>query len=232
MKKILYAAFMVVTYATGYSQVGINTQAPASTLDITAINSTGTSKNVDGLLVPRVDRQRAQSMTSIPSSTLIYVNSIATGTQSGIAANIDAVGYYYYDGTAWIKLNRGSGSQSMVNIYNSDGSLTGNRTVTQADKTLAFTGTATNAFSVDGSTFSADAANHRVGIGTASPKNLLDLGTGAGAIADAASKKLSVYNDGTGDDFYGLGISGEFYNFTQLLPLQKLREWYLMVTVM
>ncbi|WP_449401338.1 hypothetical protein [Chryseobacterium wanjuense] len=140
MKKLLSAAFVVVAYTTGFSQVGINTQAPTSTLDIVAKNATGTSQNVDGLLLPRVDRQRAQSMTSVPASTLIYVNSVATGTQAGIAANIDTVGYYYFDGTVWIKLNSGSTPQTMVNIYNSDGTLTGNRTVTQADKTLAFTG--------------------------------------------------------------------------------------------
>ncbi|MFP3631664.1 hypothetical protein SB776_34210, partial [Burkholderia sp. SIMBA_045] len=62
-----------------------------------------------------------------------------------------------------------SGSAS-VNIYNADGSLTGNRTVTQGGNTLAFNGTATNAFSVDGTTLSVDAANDRVGIGTATPE--------------------------------------------------------------
>ncbi|WP_449401343.1 hypothetical protein [Chryseobacterium wanjuense] len=171
MKKLLSAAFMVVAYTTSFAQVGINTPTPASTLDLVAKNATGTSRNVDGLLVPRVDRQRALSMTSIPTSTLIYVNSVATGTQTGIAANIDTVGYYYFDSAAWIKLTTNGSPLSMINLYNSDGTLIGNRTVTQNDKTLAFTGTATNAFSVDGSTFSVDAANHRVGVGTRAPEH-------------------------------------------------------------
>ncbi|WP_179472494.1 hypothetical protein [Chryseobacterium sp. H1D6B] len=145
------------------AQVGINTPNPASTLDLAAKNATGTTTNIDGLLIPRVDRQRAQSMTAIPVSTLIYVNSIATGTAAGIAVNIDAVGYYFYDGTVWTKMP--------VNLYNSNGTLTGNRTVTQGASTLAFTGTAVNAFSVDGTTLSIDAANHRIGIGTAVPEN-------------------------------------------------------------
>jgi hypothetical protein len=169
MKKSLSAAIMLAAATFGYAQVGINTSTPSSTLDITAKNSTGTSKNVDGLLVPRVDRERAQSMSSIPTSTLIYVNSINKGTQTGNAVNVDAVGYYYFDGNVWVKLNAGSGSGTSVNIYNSDGTLTGNRTVTQGDKTLTFNGTATNAFSVDGKTFSVDAANDRVGIGTDAP---------------------------------------------------------------
>ncbi|MFP3541146.1 hypothetical protein, partial [Pseudomonas sp. SIMBA_044] len=53
-----------------------------------------------------------------------------------------------------------------TNIYNADGTLTGNRVVIQGDKTLTFNSTATNGFSVDGNTFSVDAANGRVGIGT------------------------------------------------------------------
>ncbi|MFP3631802.1 hypothetical protein SB776_34935, partial [Burkholderia sp. SIMBA_045] len=81
------------------AQVGVNTTTPASTMDITAKNATGTTPNVDGLLVPRVDRQRAQSMASVPTSTLIFVNSIATGTQTGTAVNIDAVGHYSFNGT-------------------------------------------------------------------------------------------------------------------------------------
>ncbi|WP_062161827.1 hypothetical protein [Chryseobacterium sp. IHB B 17019] len=171
MKKSLSAAIMLAAATFGYAQVGINTSTPSSTLDITAKNSTGTSKNVDGLLVPRVDRERAQSMSSIPTSTLIYVNSINKGTQTGNAVNVDAVGYYYFDGNVWVKLNAGSGSGASVNIYNSDGTLTANRTVTQGDKTLTFNGTVTNAFSVDDNTFSVDAANDRVGVGTNAPQH-------------------------------------------------------------
>lgn len=158
---IAFSAFSMQILA----QVGINTATPASTLEVVAKNPTGTATNIDGLLIPRVDRQRAQSMTAIPTSTMIYINSIATGTQTGTAVNIDAAGYYYYNGTVWVKLN------PTVNIYNSDGTLTGNRTVTQGASTLAFTGTAVNAFSVDGTTLSVDAANDRIGIGTAAPEN-------------------------------------------------------------
>lgn len=88
-----------------------------------------------------------------------------------------------------------------TNIYNSNGTLTGARTVAQGANSLAFTSTATtgtNHFSVDGSTFSVDAVTNRVGIGTTTPKNMLDLGAGSG-------KKLALWNSAAGDDFYGLG---------------------------
>lgn len=121
-----------------YAQVGINTAVPAATLDVIAKDPTGTATNVDGMMIPRVDRQRAQSMTGVPASTLVYVNSIATGTQTGTAVNIDAIGYYYYDGSLWTKLN------APVNIYNSDGTITGNRIATTAGNSLTFVNGANN----------------------------------------------------------------------------------------
>ncbi|ANF49473.1 hypothetical protein A0O34_02410 [Chryseobacterium glaciei] len=97
MKKLLLP-IVVALFATSMNvnaQVGINLANPTSTLDITAKNATGTTNNVDGLLIPRVDRQRAQSMTGVPVSTMIYVNNAVTGTLGGTTANIDTVGYYF-----------------------------------------------------------------------------------------------------------------------------------------
>jgi hypothetical protein len=158
------------------AQIGINSKDPQTTLDIHAKSSTGTLNTVEGLLIPRVDRERAQSMTNIPESTLIYVNDITTGTQSGIAALIDYQGYYYYDGRMWTKLNANiSGIDQDNNIYNTNGTLDSDRLVEQGDKTLAFTGTAENAFSIDGNTFSIDAKNNRIGFGTTKPSSKFEI---------------------------------------------------------
>ncbi|MCJ7933289.1 MAG: hypothetical protein MUW56_06530 [Chryseobacterium sp.] len=92
-----------------------------------------------------------------------------------------------------------------TSIYAGNGTLAGNRIVAQAGSTLAFTSSAatgTNHFSVDGSTFSVDAVTNRVGIGTTTPKNLLDLGSGSG-------KKLALWNSTAGDDFYGFGNAAD-----------------------
>ncbi|SHM02112.1 hypothetical protein SAMN05444360_10732 [Chryseobacterium carnipullorum] len=153
----------------GYAQVGINTVMPSATLDVIAKDPTGTTTNVDGMLIPRVDRQRAQSMTGVPTSTLVYVNSIATGTQAGTAVNIDAVGYYYYNGSNWVKIS------PPLNIYNTNGTLTGNRTVTQGANTLAFASGIVNGFSVANSTLSVDGANGRIGIGSNAPTKKLHV---------------------------------------------------------
>ncbi|SHK55534.1 hypothetical protein [Chryseobacterium polytrichastri] len=195
--------------SASYAQVGINTNTPNSSLDIAAKNATGTSANIDGLLLPRVDRQRAQSMTAIPTSTMIYVNNAVTGTQTGNAVNIDAVGYYYYNGLAWVKLENPSGTVfTNLNIYNGDGTLQGNRIVTQGANTLAFTASAVNAFSVDATTFSVDATNKRIGVGTIAPKqqiHITETGSTTG-IANSFISGLAVTGTGSAAGFSGPGF--------------------------
>lgn len=64
-------------------------------------------------------------------------------------------------------------------IYKGSGSLAGNTTVSQGANSLAFTSTSTNGFSVDGNTLSVDAANDRIGIGTATPTAKLEVNNGS-----------------------------------------------------
>ena len=71
MKKITILILFVSYF--GYSQVGVGTIAPDATLDVVATNPTGVSTAVDGILIPRVDRQRAQGMTGTITST-IHIN--------------------------------------------------------------------------------------------------------------------------------------------------------------
>ncbi|MFP3597485.1 hypothetical protein [Chryseobacterium sp. SIMBA_029] len=147
---------IILTFAAcslPFAQIGINTTTPLSTLDINAKNPTGTASEVDGILVPRVDRQRAQSMTGIPISTMIYVNTIATGTQTGTAVNIDAPGYYYYSGTSWIKLN------PSVNIYTSNGTLSSFRSVTTQGNPINFVNGTTTASIISSETEGGFSAN-------------------------------------------------------------------------
>ncbi|MBB4807599.1 hypothetical protein HNP38_002905 [Chryseobacterium defluvii] len=180
-----------------FSQVGIGTSNPQATLDIVAKIPTGTASGVDGIIIPRVDRERAQSMSSVVTSTIIYVNNASTGSMTGTAAHIDAIGFYYFDGTSWEKLMGSGGGEPDTSIYKSDGTLVDNRTVTMSDKTLNFNSSAstgTSHFAVDGNTFSVDALNNRIGIGTTSPNSKLQV---AGGITSTA----------TGIAFTGNGVS-------------------------
>jgi len=185
MKNKITLTLALIVAGITQAQVGFNTSTPSATIDIIAGSTTGTKP--EGLLIPRVDRLKAQTMTGVANSTMIYVNSIANGTAAGTAANINAVGYYYFDGTVWIKM-------ADTSLYNTNGTLTGNRIVTQGANILAFNSTATtgtNHFSVDGSTFSVNAATNAVGIGTTTPETRLEVsGNGAGIQHSNGTVKL------------------------------------------
>lgn len=116
MKKLIILILLATGFA-GHSQIGINTASPTSTLDIVATNPTGTGTTVDGILIPRVTRQRAQSMTSVPTSTIVYIYEVVTGTATGTTANVTSVGFYFYNITLWEKITTG---------LNTNWSLTGN----------------------------------------------------------------------------------------------------------
>lgn len=130
--KHLFAGFLLLSCLDlAWSQVGIGTNAPASTLDIVAANPTGASTNVDGILIPRVSRQRAQSMAATPTSTLIYVNDIASGTATGTTINVTSVGFYFFNTAGvWEKITTG---------LNTNWSLTGNTGTTAGTNYLGTT---------------------------------------------------------------------------------------------
>ncbi|SDR04826.1 hypothetical protein SAMN05421664_3283 [Chryseobacterium soldanellicola] len=115
MKK-LYATALLLVGSLVFSQVGINSIDPKATLDIVAKNTTGTLTDTDGILIPHVDRQRAQNMATVATSTMIYVNDISTGTNSGKAIHIDEAGFYYFDGSVWQKLSFNNQSYSLGDI--------------------------------------------------------------------------------------------------------------------
>lgn len=125
MKKILLLFFIVNCFLST-AQVGVGTTTPNATLDVTATNPTGPSTNVDGILIPRISRQRAQVMTGTPTSTLVYIDEVTTGTASGTTVNVTSVGFYFFNGTIWEKIAAGlstdwslignSGTSSITNF--------------------------------------------------------------------------------------------------------------------
>jgi len=154
------------------NKVGIGTNTPQATLDIKA----GSNGSVaEGLIAPRLTGTQLQGFTYTSSQTgaIVYVTA-APATPAGQTANVTAAGYYFFDGSTWQKIMSGSVANGDLaagvgGIYKGSGALSGNTTVTQGGNTLTFTSTATNGFSVDGTTLSVDAANNAVGIGTAAP---------------------------------------------------------------
>lgn len=191
MKKIIILSEML-TSSLIFSQVGINTSNPQGTFHVD-----GAKDNVS-TGVPTIAQQANDfvvlSNGNVGAGTVNPTNKLdIRSTTSGALKIVDGT-----QGNAKVLTSDANGvatwrtlpASTDTNIYNSNGTLTGARTVTQGTNTLAFTSTATtgaNHFSVDGNTFSVDAANNRVGIGTAAPTNVLDVRSatsGALKIAD------------------------------------------------
>ncbi|OCA76840.1 hypothetical protein BBH99_12075 [Chryseobacterium contaminans] len=183
MKKIILPIASVLLFSGFLSaQVGINTPAPKTTLDVGAKRdaSGNITDNTQllGIQAPRLTRGELTANTASygtdQKGALIYITDISTGNTTGSRINVDTTGYYYFDGIVWQKISGGPGA---VNIYTADGILRSNRIVTMADKTLSFTSAATagsNHFSIDGATFSVDTFANRIGIGTTSPSAILN----------------------------------------------------------
>lgn len=217
MKKRIIIISALISFSFAYAQVAVNATSPKATFDITAKNPTGILSTAEGLLIPRVDRQKAQSMAGVVTSTLIYVNNVGSGSQTGTAVNIDAVGYYYFDGTLWTKMSSGSSGKN-TNIYTVNGNLSSNRTVSQTGKTLAFTGTAANAFSVDGSTLSINTATHAIGIGTTTPSNKMVV---KGVNAQPSSTSATLRIDGSSNHALDIGTFNDSPYGSYITSLDK-----------
>ena len=183
MKNTIFSAVSILLFnGIFYSQVGINTASPKTTMDVSvqrdSLGNIINNAQLIGLQAPRLTRGELTANTATygveQNGAMIYITDISNGDTAASRANINSVGYYYFDGTLWQKIGGG-----IVNVYNSNGSLSSNRTVAMDDKTLSFTSSATsgfNHFNVDGNTFSVNTLTHRVGIGTTdAPSENLDV---------------------------------------------------------
>lgn len=202
---------------TCVAQVGVGTTTPSSTLDVTALNATGTSTNVDGLLIPRVNRQRARLMSGIPTSTLIYVNAI-NSTKTGQAINIDTIGFYYFDGSVWQKLI----------MANNDWSLTGNTGTTAGTNFLGTTDSQDLVLKTNNTEKVRVKTDGKVGIGEVNPsdatlevKGKAIIGntfTGGNAVAQTGGLTVEGRTIIGEDDFYYSIDKTVVYGNTNWIP--------------
>jgi hypothetical protein len=153
---------------------GNATNAAASPTDIAAgtdgyvLRRSGTSLGFGTVATAGIADGAVTANKMTLSSGKIYV-----GNSSGAAAEVSLSGDATMDNTGAASIVEGKGG-----IYKGNGTLSKNTTVNQGDKTLAFTSSAasgTSHFTVDGTTLNVDAVNNRVGIGTSSPGNLLEI---------------------------------------------------------
>lgn len=107
MKKTLILLIFLIS-VTAYSQVGINTEEPKATLDVVA--SPDDANKIDGVIAPRLTGGELQSKNTLYGAeqvgTIIYATtpSPKAGTPGDKTINVDAPGYYYFNGSIWVKI--------------------------------------------------------------------------------------------------------------------------------
>jgi uncharacterized protein (TIGR02145 family) len=148
IKKIAFIFLLGSCAVQAQIGIGIPNPDPSAVLELSSTNK--------GFVPPRMTTTQRTAITSPAAGLQVY----DTTTSS----------LWYHNGTVWVDTAIGG-------IFKGSGSLTTNTTVAAGSNTLAFTSTATNGFSVDGTTLSVDAANHAIGIGTIAPasSSILDL---------------------------------------------------------
>jgi len=104
---LLTLLFCVCIFFPVQSQVTIGALAPPKvTLDVVAGKTDGSTS--EGFLAPRLDRaalnnaETAGIYTTDKEGAIVYIIDASTGSQTGQAINVDAKGYYYFDGSVWV----------------------------------------------------------------------------------------------------------------------------------
>lgn len=151
MKKHVLFLCLLVSLKT-FSQTGINTPDPKAALDIVSDKS--------GVLIPRMTANQIEQISSATEGELVF-----STTNTGTTVNL--IGFWFYDGTVWKPVV--ATSSTGINIYNSDGTLTGNRSVTMANLNLNI---GPDKFFISGD------ATGNIGVMTAAPTQKLDINGG------------------------------------------------------
>lgn len=140
MKKIFTAGFFISAMSI-FAQVGVNTVNPKSTMDISGkvgLDGKSPATDITGLIAPRLTREELTAKGNSLYGTdqrgaVVYITDVSAGDAASQRVNVTSVGYYYFDGSVWQRL-----LTSPVNIYNADGTLTADRTVTMNGRSLTF----------------------------------------------------------------------------------------------
>ncbi|MEC5394911.1 hypothetical protein [Bergeyella sp. RCAD1439] len=105
-----------------YGKMGINTSSPKATLEVqpSAVNLGDTATTNEGIIAPKLSKTRIAAIANPIEGTLVYATDEDASKISAYAgdnakvAKITEKGYYYYNGTEWVK-STGSGAMIWVN---------------------------------------------------------------------------------------------------------------------
>ncbi|SEW47501.1 hypothetical protein SAMN05421841_3539 [Chryseobacterium wanjuense] len=223
-KLLLLSGTLLLVCATMQGQagnVGINTTTPGTTLDVNGAitnRETAVAVTANAATIPAnvTQIQLTGSATATIAITapaapnagqrLVIYNNTGGGfgaTINGFTINNGQAMEFAYSNGNWRAMNNGTGALPNTIPWNTLGN-------TGTNPTTNFLGTTDNqglALRTNNTEKVRVTPTGNVGIGTTAPNSKLDLGTTFGTTpTDVAGKKLAVYNNASGTDFYGLGI--------------------------
>ncbi|MGG5211107.1 hypothetical protein ACQWU4_19470 [Chryseobacterium sp. MIQD13] len=122
-KTILLSVLLFAEYSFG--QIGISTSSPKVTMDI-ASSPTDLTK-ADGLIAPRLTGDELKLKdglyTTDQTGAIVYITAISAATTPK-TINIIETGYYFFDGSIWMKMNiepwKASQTQMPATLNNQD----------------------------------------------------------------------------------------------------------------
>ena len=114
MKKTLALfLFCIFFFLQGQiGRVGINTMSPKTTLDVSGkTDGSGNllTNDITGPQAPRLTRSELTAKGDTLYGTdqkgaLVYITDISAGDTNSQRVNITSTGYYYFDGSVWVKV--------------------------------------------------------------------------------------------------------------------------------
>jgi hypothetical protein len=128
MKNLTY--LLLLCSVTIFSQVGVGTTTPQTTLDI--VGDPTDSSVLDGVIAPRLtgDQLSPKTYAAAQTAAIVYVTA-ADSSPSGQTVNVTEAGYYYFDGTEWV----------VIAPHSNDWKIAGNA---NTDEATDFVGTSNN----------------------------------------------------------------------------------------
>ena len=116
----LLLSLLLLTTGTLFAQQGFGTNNPnpQSVIHLEGVNQ--------GLLIPDVSLTSATvflggaTATAAHVSMLVYNTNAATTTTGGTANGLSGAGYYYWNGTAWVRLTTTAAAGGGINLWDTD----------------------------------------------------------------------------------------------------------------
>ncbi|MDM1522082.1 hypothetical protein HX088_02155 [Empedobacter sp. 225-1] len=127
MKKSFTIIAIIFISISTYAQVGINTEDPKTTLHVKEFDELNLTVP-EGVMTPKFTGNelilKGNLYTEEQTGTIVYVSEIATEALTDKTVNVNSIGYYFFDGLVWQKMNKepwkvqGTANQASNNYEN------------------------------------------------------------------------------------------------------------------